>query len=309
MPTLSVKVSGFSPPFAKLNGVHPIQVSKRRCIKFAASIGLPLLKVASPTSGHAIALAAYKALAIKCAIDFTGTSLTRPSAYQRMDQSEKANISYWTGMTFSALIADELLNVTRLVHASAFGRMRLVRVNPKSRRLADLVGQDPSGAWHVIEAKARQAKPTDEDRNKWKKQAETVKTIDKCKPVTNSYSLACVGDTYSAELVDPSMEDQDFFITIDFEENALIKGYYEPIVYWLSERTTTIKREGMRLIMKLAGFDPADNEFIFLGLEENVLDSIRRNVLPERIYSADISDAYIGTDGIAVITSHRPEVE
>lgn len=308
MPILSVKVSGFSPPFVKLNGVYPIQVSKRRCIKFAASIGLPLLKAASPTSGHAVALAAYKALAIKCAIDFTGKSLTRPSAYNRMDQSEKANISYWTGMTFGALIADEVLNVSRLVHASAFGRMRLARVNPKSRRLADLVGQDPLGAWHVVEAKARQAEPTDEDRNKWKQQAKTVKNIDGVSPVTCSYSLACIGDTYSAELVDPPTEEQFLPISITFEQNAIINGYYKSIFDWLAERTTTIEREGYRLIIKLAGFDPADNEYIFLGLEDQVFNSIRRNELPERLNSADISDAYIGTDGFAVITSYNPEV-
>lgn len=309
MPTLSVKSSGFSPPFTKLNGNHSIQVSKRRCMKFTASIGLPLLKAASPTSGHAVALAAYKQLAIKCAIDFTGTSLTRPLAYKRMDQSEKANISYWIGMTFSALIADELLKVTHLVHASAFGRMRLARVNPISRRLADLVGQDPSGAWHIVEAKARQANPSKDDRNNWKDQAKTVSMIDGIPPVTCSYSLACIGDTYSAELVDPSSEEQFRPISINFEKNAIINGYYKPIFDWLSERMTTIERQGIRLVIKLAGFDPADNEFIFLGLEESVLNSVRCNELPKRLNSVDIADAYIGTDGIVVATSLDPEIK
>jgi len=307
MPALNVTASGFSPPFTKLNVVHSIQVSKRRCMKFATSIGLPLLKAASPTSGHAVALANYKAMAIKCAIDFTGTSLTRPSAYKQMDQTEKANISYWTGMTFSALIADELLNVTRLVHASAFDRMRLARVNPKSRRLADLVGQDSSGDWHVVEAKARQDNPSDEKRISWKNQATTVSTIDGIRPVTCSYSLACIGDTYSAELVDPPAEEQFWPISINFEQNAIVIGYYKPIVDWLSERSTTIERQGIPLVMRLAGFDPADNEFIFLGLVENVLKAVRHNELTERLNSVDLEDAYIGTDGIAVITSHNPE--
>jgi len=310
MPTLNVTASGFSPTVTNLNGVHSLQVSKRRCMKFAASIGLPLLEAASPTSGHAMALAAYKALAIKCAIDFTGISLNRPPAYRDMDQSEKANISYWIGMTFGAIVADELLNVTCLLHASAFGRMRLARVNPKSRRLADLVGQDPSGDWHVVEAKARQTEPSNATRTNWKKQARTVSKIDGVPPVTRSYSLACVGDTYSAKLVDPPAEEAfgPGSISINFEQSAIIDGYYRPIFDWLTERTSTIERQDIRLVMKLAAFDPVDDEYIFLGLEDQAVDSIRRNELPERLNSLDLADAYIGADGIALVTSHEPEV-
>lgn len=309
MPTLSVEASGFSStPYTGLNRTHSIKVSKRSCMKFAASIGLPIFSVASRTAGHAVTLATYKKLAIKCAIDFTGGSLTRPSAYTKMEQSEKANISYWIGMVFSALIADELLGISQLIHVGTLKKKRLIRVDPTSRSLADLVGQDSSGNWHVIEAKARQATPSNDDRVKWKTQATTIYTIDKQKPKTQSYALARIGSTYSAELVDPPTSDEQLPVSIDLEENAMINGYYGPIAEWLSEQPLPAEREGESLVMKMAGFDPADNEYIYLGLTETTQQSIKEHTLPERIKSLDLSDTYIGSDGIVIMTTNQPGV-
>jgi hypothetical protein len=308
-PTLSVTASGFSASFSGLNGAHSIPVSKRRCMKFAQTIGLPLFRAASPTSRLAIALATYKMMAIKCAIDFTSSSLNLPLDYKKMDPTEQANISYWTGMTFSAIIADEILNVTHLIHATAFGHMGLAKINPKSRRLADLVGQDTLGAWHVLEAKARQDKPLTKKLNDWKKQAKTISTIQGVSPATNSYSLACVESTYLAKLVDPPQEEESWPITIKFEQNAIIKGYYGPVVDWLSERAITIEHGNTNLVVKRVGFDPTESEYVFLGLTENTLNTLKENKLPERLKATDIEDMYIGTDGVVLFTSTEPEVK
>lgn len=310
MSELSVSASGFPISHSAINGTRRLNVSKRRCLKFAQTIGLPLMRAASPSAGHAVALAAYKALAIKCAIDFTGASLFRPRAYERMDQSEKANISYWTGMTFAALIADEFLNVSRLVHATALQKSRLARVDPDSRRLADLVGQDGSGAWHVVEAKARQDKQSFETLAKWKEQAQTVATIDGVAPATRSYSFTRVGRTYSAVLVDPPPDPRQSDIHINFNEQALVKGYYGPLVEWLSSGAITIERADYRLYVHLAAFDPVDNEFIFFGLTEEMFHAARELWLPRPSeVDRETDDAYIGTDGIVVVTSESREIE
>lgn len=309
MPKLSFEASEFKIPYQKLNGFHTFRVSKQRCLKVAQCVGIQIFSAVSPASSHAVALATYKAQAIKCAIDFTGTQLTRPKAYKEMDSSEKANISYWIGMTFSTLIADELLGVARLIHASSFEKRRLARINPKSRSLADLVGQDSTGEWHVFEAKARQAVPTEDDRSRWKKQATTIEKIDGKRPVTKSYSLACVGDKYFAELVDPSEEYENISpTTIDFEQKAIITGYYGPISDWFSEQSSTIRRGDQRLTAKLAGFNADDNEFIFLGLDSDVIGAVRENMIPDYIQVLELEDTYIGRDGIAVITSRNPEL-
>lgn len=299
--------SGFLSPYNGLNKLHRIPVSELSCLKSAITVGLPSSKAASLTSYHSIAFAIYKALAIITAIDFSRISLTRTLKYSHLDPTEKANISYWIGMTFSALIADALLDVTHLVHATTFSHLRLARINPKSRSLADLVGQEPSGKWHVIEAKARQNRPSNKDENKWKKQAKTISSVDGNRPATSSYSFTGVKSQLFAEFVDPIFEEQEEAITIDFAENALIKGYYGPMIEWLSQGTTVAEYEGRRFILKLAGYDAAQNQFIFLGLEENALNSINKGILPERMEALESQKAYIGSDSVIVVYSHHPE--
>ena len=75
---------------------------------------------------------------------------------------------------------------------------------------------------HVIEAKARQDYPTNNDRLKWKRQATTIRSIDGNTPVTNSYVLAWIDNIYSADFIDPFQDDNndDFSISIEFEEKS-----------------------------------------------------------------------------------------
>jgi hypothetical protein len=278
-------------------------------MKFAVSIGLPVLAAASRTSKHAVSLAMYKALAINCAIDFTLGSLGWPKEYERMDQTEKANISYWTGMTFASLLADECLSISRLVHAAAFSRLGLLTANPTSRRLADLVGQDKAGDWHVIESKARQAEASIAVRADWKAQANTVAMISGAVPVTHSYSFTHVGQIYSAELMDPPPDEQPPPVELRFESGALAKGYYGAILDWLSEGGTNIERGETQLVVKRAAFDPVDNEFVFLGLTDIAMKTITHNQFPPRRNAKDLTDTYIGSDGLAVVTSPEPLLE
>lgn len=311
MPSLSVAISDFSGTYASLNGKRSIAVSKRKLLKFAMSIGLPLLRAGSRTSTHAIALSTYKSLALKCAIDFTSTNLRRPAPYERMDPSEKGNISYWTGMALAGLVVDECLGVTRLMHAGAFRRLGRLKTNSRSRRLADLVGQDSAGGWHVIESKARQGAPSAATRADWKIQSGTVNKIDGAQPRTRSYSLVNVARTYSVDLVDPARDKAYTSVDIDFQADAVVKGYYDPVGEWLTEDrgTTTIARERVPLVVRLAGFDPVDGEFLFIGLREDALKVIQHGELPARLESRDLDDTFIGSDGLVIVTSRTQDLE
>lgn len=55
-PCLKVAASGFRAAFSSKNGVHSLQVSKRRCLHAAATIGLQQFHAASPASSHAVAV-------------------------------------------------------------------------------------------------------------------------------------------------------------------------------------------------------------------------------------------------------------
>ncbi len=77
-------------------------------------------------------------------------------------------------MVFTAVLARELLGVKQLLHAACFSKHRVGTTDPTSKSLADLVGRDSTGDWHVFEAKGRQRRATAPDRTKWKAQSNTI---------------------------------------------------------------------------------------------------------------------------------------
>ena len=270
MPTVEVRVEDFGGPLAQINGLHSFDVSKQQCLKAAISVGLPMLADASPSSAHAVALASYKALTMKCALDFSRTSVCRPVEHAKLDQSEKVNISYWTGMTFAAIVAEKFLNVPRLLHASTLRRRGLLRTKGDSRSLADLVGQDQAGQWHVVEAKGRGDYPSTAERNGWKVQASTVRSINGKRPFSCSYSLACVGHSCYVELVDPAPDDgRDEGADLSMDPREVTAWHYSPIREWLATGAGTIRRGGHSIRARILGFDPVDAEYVFLEASGN----------------------------------------
>ena len=313
IPNFRVSSSSFSGLYARLNGTRTLPISRLGAIKFAYSIGLPALRRAMPTSAHAIAFANYKIMGMKCAIDFTGASLRVPAEYKLLDSTEKANISYWTGMIFSALVADQMLGVPRLIHASLIDRTSLTRRNPLSRGLADLVGEDASGGWHVVEAKGRQRRPSSKTKALWKGQATTIIAINGNAPSTCSYCLALVGNPYSVYLVDPPPDDDETHTSIEIDSHNLVSQYYSPLREWLADGVRNIVREGIPLVVKQAAFDPLNDEFVFLGLRQDVLDMLDGAAQSDMVRVAphmgfDLADSYIGSDGIAVVTSQSQNI-
>lgn len=139
---------------AGLNGNRTLNFTGAEITAAALSVGAPLLNI--PLSFHAVSMAMYKALGLVCAVDSRGAELLRPPEYSQLDPTEKANISFWTGMTFAALVAERCLGVPSVLHVSSMIRTGRATLTPGSHVVADLLGQDTTGAWHVIEAKARQ---------------------------------------------------------------------------------------------------------------------------------------------------------
>lgn len=314
MPTLKTTASNFTGSYAGVNTAIPrhLNVSKRRLMKFAKSVGLPILRTATPTPQHAIALATYKAQAVKCAVDFTTPRLARPTRYTNMDMSEKINISFWTGMVFAALLADQYLGISRLMHAASLKRSRLLTTTPGSgRSLADFVGQDQLGNWHVIEAKARQSAPSTREIAKWKRQTGTIGHIYGMPPATRSYALTNVGAEYSVELVDPEeLSPQRYDINFPSLTGTILQGYYGSLLEWLSDDGTVIsvERDDTPCTTRLAGYDPIDREYIFWGLTADTLSALRRNEIPPIIESRELDDTYIGSDGMVISTASSPEL-
>ncbi len=308
MPNLRVFATDFIGSYNSLNKAHTLTISKHRCLKATQTMCVAVFRAGTPSAAHAVSLAAYKSQAIKLAVDFTGAKLKRPRPYTKLDSTEKGNISYWTGMTFATLVADQILDVPRLLHAGALKKQRLARTNPASRSLADLVGQDSSKNWHVLEAKARQQEVSDETRSKWKTQAETIASIDGKVPDTRSFCYSKVQGTYSVELRDPPPRSDGVALLFPGGDADLVEGYYGPFRDVLKPSSAAVEREGRRIRVRRIGFDSVDEEFLFLGMDEGTLEHVCAGHMPELLRDAEGDDYYLGADGIAILTADSAEI-
>jgi hypothetical protein len=259
---------------------------------FAASIGGPRLPVA---------FASYKALAAKSSIDFSKSELELANGYEELEATEKANLSYWTGMTIASILADFALGVPRLLHASSYAP--LVGRDPSSKSLADLIGQDARGDWHVIEAKARQT-VTERGRAAWKAQATTIASIGSRVPMTMSYSLARLRTPLRAELVDPT-EHNGERVNIELGDHGFRGAYYGPLREW-SREGVPVRRAGRELRLRIAAYDALEAEFMWVGLETRLLSTEAQDQ-PDRD-EVEVEDAFIGSDGVAIATSPEADI-
>ncbi len=304
MPTLEVRGRDFPVGFNHLNVSHSLHVSELKCLKFASTIGISHFSPAHQRSVTALSLAVYKALALKCAIDFSQPTLRLHAEYSHLESSEKTNLSFWLGMTFAAIAAAELLDVPRLIHATH--QHGLIRANPNSRRLADLVGQDSQNRWHVVEAKARQRKATAKDRQDWKQQAQTVGSINGTAVSTQSYCFTQVQSRLESELVDPPGGDETN-LKLKISSKEFSENYYQPFLEFLEPSSSTQTVGGRTARVRMIAYDPVASQYLHIGLDEEVHSCLTlTEQLPEVIESHEDNNMYIGTDGIAVMTSKGP---
>ena len=250
-------------------------------------------------------MAAYKAVAVKATIDFSGQNLAIFKDYRQLDPSEKVNLSYWIGMVFTALLAKELLEVKQLLHASCLNPQRMVMTNSSSRSLADLVGRDSHLKWHVLEAKGRQGKPTQPERRKWKAQANTIDLIGGRTPETRSFCIAKIGSVLSAELVDPDGDAGTYEIMFPSqgEDIVLIEAYYGALRDVLAQSSFQISRSNMSFTLTRIAYDAVEQRHVFIGMESNCYNRILEKELPSDILPVKGDDFYLSADGIIVLTS------
>lgn len=304
MSTLEVRGRDFLTGFKNLNILHSLHVSELKCLKFASTIGISHFSPAYQRSVTALSLAVYKALALKCAVDFSQPTLRLHAEYSHLESSEKANLSFWLGMTFATIAAAELLQVPRMIHAAH--HHGLVRANPNSRRLADLVGQDSQNRWHVVEAKARQRKASAKDRQDWKQQAQTVGSINGTAVSTQSYCFTQVQSRLESELVDPPGDDETK-LKLKISPTEFSENYYKPFLKFLEPSNSTQTVGGRTARVRVIAYDPVASQYLHIGLDDSVYNRLlKKKSIKRKIEEHDKKDLYIGTDGIAVMTSQGP---
>ncbi len=95
MATLKITAMRFKHPFNVINGVTNPTISTKRCIKYATVVGNSHYSRAFSRTKTALALAAYRAMAVRCVIDFGHPELRARAEYSNLEPSEKVNLSFW----------------------------------------------------------------------------------------------------------------------------------------------------------------------------------------------------------------------
>jgi hypothetical protein len=304
MPTVTLQVNGFGAAYAKHNGTATPPLSRLNCIRHATTVGISHYSPSFQRTPTAVWLSAYRAVAIRCVLDFSQASLTRHQAYPQLESTEKMNLSYWIGMTFAAFAADQVLGVPRTIHASQGAGHRIQKANPKSGSLADLIGQDAAQAWHVIEAKGRQTPPSTPARTAWKAQARTIGSINGAAIATQSYCVGLLSMPCCIEFIDPLPPSGRPPMDLKVDRAKFELEYYRPFIEFLQAGARTIRRDGRSFHVRPIAYDPIDQQTLSIGLEHAYM-ILQRPRARFRFHVPEIDDEvfYCGTNGIVVHAS------
>lgn len=173
---IPVRVAGFPPPLAHLNGQYTIGATADALALAALTVGYPNpLASLVPTPGSWWWAGQIRLAEVKAYLDDDGAGgVNRSLPYRQADSTEKSSISYHIGMYVAQYVAWEVLTSVPLVHFDSYLRwlgLPLAGVRP------DLIGIDDLGRWFVVEAKGRSGAHSETRLEAAKRQANRVPTV------------------------------------------------------------------------------------------------------------------------------------
>jgi len=159
-----------------------------------------------------------------------GSGVSRSPAYDALDPTEKGAVSYFIGLTCSKLFSSGLFGVPWLLHLDVYKDVLDPKFNTRSR--PDLVGQDASGRWTVIEAKGRTSALPEKLVRKAKGQVASLLTVDGCSPSLRAVVAAAFPSGHlDVVLCDPpGPDDQHSDNEAPALSGKLLRAYYQP--FW-----------------------------------------------------------------------------
>lgn len=161
-------------------------------------------------------------------IDDSNSTLAMSDLYKNLESSEKRIASYRIGMALSKLVAERTLGVQWLRHVQPLIKQNIVQRYYFTDVQPDLIGQDASGNWHVIEAKGRTSKQMDSTAlQQALYQTAQIEFINNTTPITRCASVATLGKVpFEVQFQDtPQVGQVEFNLVV----SNYLKEYYSPI--------------------------------------------------------------------------------
>jgi hypothetical protein len=298
MPTIAYTADGFPTAFGpSLVGTHTLGVSWAEIIWAAISVGRGGLGHLTQYGVYSVFEITYRAAMIYANLreDPSGL-LTRSSAYDGLDPSEKGAISYFVGMTFAKLFLHRLLGVPWLMHLDVYRQQLQPILAGKSK--PDFVGLNTAQDWVVVEAKGRTNEYEESVLQRAKVQTQQLTTIQGSQPVLRVGSLAY----FSAGNLQFAMRDpkgdsrREKIKDLPLAKDALLIAYYRPFQVLLREaarvETIMVNRHGYRMV--------ALQELeLWIGLSQEVAEQFPIGEPVKELYSIE-ENQFVGADGVLV---------
>ena len=301
MPRLTYTATGFpkTSPHALL-GTHSLDVTWSALVWAAISVGRAGMS-------HLLRFGLYSAfeMVYRTALMYANLReapsrhLMRSEAYNALDPSEKAAISYFLGLTVSKLFAERCLQVPWLLHLDVY-RTQLRAVLRPGRSKPDLVGQDANGNWVVVESKGRTNRFDETALSKAKAQSRRVRTISgrspKLRVGMQSYfesSQLCIA------VDDPDGEEDEDLIDLPITTEMLIREYYHPFRAWLDQgdhAERVVIEDRVYFVRSEPQFDFA----VGLAAKHYQVAPNARKLGAGRAVEQRFFDRFIGKDGVLV---------
>lgn len=228
--------------------------------------------------------------------------MTRSSAYDGLDPTEKGAVSYFLGMAVTKAAVHRVCSVPWLMHLDVY-RADLDATMNDARNRPDLLGRDNLGRWVVVESKGRTNGFDGRALERAKQQAQAVVDIGGEAPYLAVGALVHFdGGVLQLHFRDPTPSSETK-VSLPLSDAKFFEGYYRPFREWLrrepSARPVTIRG---RTFLEA----PIEQLDLSVGLEEG------REALPtpERVrsdleFSIEFTreqreDLFVGADGILV---------
>ncbi|MDD4255317.1 MAG: hypothetical protein PHP59_08075 [Methanofollis sp.] len=307
------------------NNVDHLNCSESALLWAALTVGAPSPVAFTQNILDTPAFALQKWFAILSVVDFQNNEIKLRDSYHTLDPSEKGVLSYWTGMTFAKLAADQVLRAPWMAHARLMKVSGALQVTPSNTKsLPDLVGygDDPvlGEGWHVIEAKGLQRTAWSSLRQQYKNQIGVVESVHGETKITKNYCITYLRSSFSVDLHDPEDVAKES-IKIDVTPRGIQKFYYKPFYEFFKDSakdSDTSKTK--KFLYKKILCDPSCKKCCCIGIAKDVFEQVREWELGEDTKSdnrtnllknIDVSkmkndeffregDIYIGSDGIFV---------
>jgi hypothetical protein len=224
MPTINYRAEKFSSGDPLLAGWHTITPSWQDIVWAAVSvgkIGQGDILANGPFSKYEIL---WRVFMVYADLQQVGPNLIRSKAYDDLDPSEKAAVSFFLGMAFAKLAAEFLLDTPWLIHLDKIRRICPVVLDGRSR--PDLVGWNSKNEWIAVEAKGRTNNYSKKVMESAKKQVDQIVSINGTAPKLKAASQMCFSPSMEIHLCDPNDNDDGYGLEINSLE--FLKLYYEP---------------------------------------------------------------------------------